>query len=801
MKNRKGFTLVELLIAITILGIIMAVAIPALTSISRKDIETQEKIYETSLVTAAKMYNDSYSEDTFGRKRYGCAKITYSQLKDKELIKELESKQLDCAFKEHGEDSSGLIVRKVDNHYYYESVLWCKNKTKDNKIEKVSGNINKKLYEIGDDYCNETASDDTEPPVLYYTNNNLRYFYNSSNLPKPYVWIIDAVSGLRTPASINIDWTDASNNTLINSSSNTYTPKNSSNLGPQPITLLNQVTSNTTNGQYKLTIKSKNIQDMAGKKLEGNLVAKAQEPEKKVDGGKTKSIINQYPEVFYVENTKPTITTTNSYTWINTVKTISLSASDEVSNKVYSGIRTFTYKVKNDSTGSTINNNDNCGTLSEESGITKNNYQNSNQKNKSCSFKIGEGSYGNGSYTVTTKSVDWAGNESVSSNTYQYDGTNPTVTISRTAYNKYKWSASDTGYSGLNGYYNNNSANPPTSGWQAATASGTVTITSATTYYTHVIDKAKNTAKASITAYTVTRSQGTGTSLTTKFENGSGTSFTNNPVVLNGTPIYIASSLKAGYGDLVIKFGSTTISTGTVKNVSSNVTISSSATQCAKGTWNDGSYAKCQACPTGYTSDAGATAQTQCYIDVPVGKYKNNKTGYTTTACANGYYNPAHKSYYNSADSCTQCPSGYRDGGPAGSEGGCKKNVSCGYYVGTAKGNASQCGGGTYKEAHSVNYGSTSSCNSCGSGKTSDAGSCSSSNCRNTTTRIQLCRPGYTCIHSPLYDCHYVETFGTQFDAVSDGNYWRIVGGSYDGCWVSKNCIGAVPCDAAQCPG
>ena len=69
MKKNKGFTLLELLIAITILGIIMVIAIPALTSINRKDVETQKSIYEDSLIAAGKMYNDSYAEDAFGKKK------------------------------------------------------------------------------------------------------------------------------------------------------------------------------------------------------------------------------------------------------------------------------------------------------------------------------------------------------------------------------------------------------------------------------------------------------------------------------------------------------------------------------------------------------------------------------------------------------------------------------------------------------------------------------------------------------------------------------------------------------------
>ena len=732
LKSRKGFTLVELLIAITILGIIMAIAIPALTSISRKDIDTQKRIYEDALITAAKMYNDSYSEDTFGRSKYGCAKIPYSKLKDKDLIKNLESNQLDCAYKEkvNGEDqdTSGLIVRKINNNYYYETILWCKNKSTD-KVEKASGNTNDKFYEIEDAYCDETATEDNNPPEVYYTNNNHRYYYSKDNLPKPTVWVYDAVSGLQ-PGSVtlNIEWRNLQSNTIIDrgTGTNRYTiSRAGTNLAPQPLTLINEITNATGNGKYQIKVTSKNVVDGAGRSLPANTSAKVAQPS---SNSISKPVT--HPDIFYMENTLPKITATASSTWKNTTIPVTLSVTDEDTNanNVYSGIKTFTRKVVNNSdSNKVIDNNVNCGEVSTETQIQS--PRNATQKSKSCSFTIGTGNYKDGSYTVTTKATDWAGNVSTSSNSYQYDGTSPTVAITRTAYNQYKWTASDTGYSGLNGFVNDkNSANPST-GWQAKASSGTVSVGTAGTYYTHVRDTAGNQGRASIAAYTVTRSVGAGTTLTTKFENSSGTAFTNNPVVFNGTPVYSTATLQAGYENLKIMYGSTTISAGTVKNVTANVTISTSATKCAAGKWNNGSYGQCQSCPAGYTSDVGATAQTSCYINVPAAKYKKTPTGTDTASCANGYYKVAHKSYYNSADSCTACPAGYQNGGPATAESNCIKSVPAGQKVATARGAATGCGNGYYRAAHTVNYGGTSSCTACPAGYQNGAAAAAQSGC------------------------------------------------------------------------
>ena len=59
MKN-KGFTLVELLVAIVILGIITGLSIPLLRVISNNRTEKQYKTYMDSMIASAKLYNDSY---------------------------------------------------------------------------------------------------------------------------------------------------------------------------------------------------------------------------------------------------------------------------------------------------------------------------------------------------------------------------------------------------------------------------------------------------------------------------------------------------------------------------------------------------------------------------------------------------------------------------------------------------------------------------------------------------------------------------------------------------------------------
>ena len=83
-----------------------------------------------------------------------------------------------------------------------------------------------------------------------------------------------------------------------------------------------------------------------------------------------------------------------------------------------------------------------------------------------------------------------------------------------------------------------------------------------------------------------------------------------------------------------------------------------------------------------------------------------------------GYYRAAHTVNYGSTSTRSQCPTGYRDGAAASAQNGCKMDVEAGHYVGTENtATQSTCAAGTYKAAHTVNYGSVSSCSAC-SGRT-----------------------------------------------------------------------------------
>ena len=125
MKNRsKGFTMVELLVAMVIMGLLMVMAFPTMRAIQSRNEKKKYEEYGKSMVSAAKLYTDSYADDLFPRGyKNEFAKIYSEDLVSKDLLKNIEFKDVSCI---NGE--SFIVVAKYGDDYEYCLHLVCKPK-------------------------------------------------------------------------------------------------------------------------------------------------------------------------------------------------------------------------------------------------------------------------------------------------------------------------------------------------------------------------------------------------------------------------------------------------------------------------------------------------------------------------------------------------------------------------------------------------------------------------------------------------------------------------------------------------
>ena len=90
--NKHGFTLVELIVVIAIMGVILILALPQVSRIQSANKNKKYETYKESLESAAKIYIDNHTKDLFGNNPTGCITIKYSDLKRDNLIIQNHSK-------------------------------------------------------------------------------------------------------------------------------------------------------------------------------------------------------------------------------------------------------------------------------------------------------------------------------------------------------------------------------------------------------------------------------------------------------------------------------------------------------------------------------------------------------------------------------------------------------------------------------------------------------------------------------------------------------------------------------------
>lgn len=120
IENNKGFTLVELVVTIAILGIITVISFPLIRNIINNNDAKKFEQYSDILTEAASLYVDNYNEDLFCRKDTGCAYIKYSDLKKKNLIKDIQVDGVSC-----DTENTFIKVEKNKGNYKYTTYMGC----------------------------------------------------------------------------------------------------------------------------------------------------------------------------------------------------------------------------------------------------------------------------------------------------------------------------------------------------------------------------------------------------------------------------------------------------------------------------------------------------------------------------------------------------------------------------------------------------------------------------------------------------------------------------------------------------
>jgi len=150
MKNKKGFTLVELLAVIIILGLIIAIAVPSVNKYLKTSKEKAYNLQISNMLKEVESYAN-INKDVLPKTNGKEIRITLGQLKAEGLVKEdivdpREDKKFD--------DSIEFVIKKNGNSYSYSvDEATVKTRSKNNNAPKIilSGSI-VEYYHVGDLY-------------------------------------------------------------------------------------------------------------------------------------------------------------------------------------------------------------------------------------------------------------------------------------------------------------------------------------------------------------------------------------------------------------------------------------------------------------------------------------------------------------------------------------------------------------------------------------------------------------------------------------------------------------------------
>ena len=382
-KNRKGFTLIELIVAIAVFGLIIILSIPAIKMLKNKGENRKNISYLKTLEKSARAYVDSYKEDLFGMKDSGCAFVTYGMLSDKNLIKDFNQDNMSCA-------TANTFVRvvKFKNNYSYTAYMGCGIKT-------YNG-----VKDINFVYPESTLPHRMDKDVCGVNVSNIKIDVDNKkgkNYKKSYGLkvVLSSYSGINNNINIEAAWSnDANKNSELKYKKiNFNVPNNQSQdiLSGNIISSLSDLitTPINGNGEYYLHLKVNNLSDLTGEEW------------KQYVGGKY-LVFGPYN----IDNKAPEVPNVKFYKWRN-IKTkpvnSELDNNKEYEVNSYSELPVYTVANSND----------------ELSGVDHYEYTTSGSTKNESNIKANyRNIISNGMSTIKWRACDKAGNCSNYSNDY-----------------------------------------------------------------------------------------------------------------------------------------------------------------------------------------------------------------------------------------------------------------------------------------------------------------------------------------------------------------------------------------------
>ena len=364
MKKNKGFTLVELLVVIVILGIITGLSIPLIRNLSGTMEKKKYTTYNETLLSGAKLYNDSYSEDLFGHNENGCAYVTYAQLKERNLLKDIEISDVSC-----DSDSTFVRILKIGDKYAYSPFLGCgkKKNGKANSIDTTLPIANQENV-MKPEYCTGTEENNLEISALIGSDAN-----SMNKKRKKTKLTITSATGINTKMSLSVKWS-----TNENDHDGTFEKVDFKVPGDQKEKMLNgEIISTTSNelitpagktGEYYLIVKVDLLQDLYGSKW------------KNPDGTSSK-YVSFGP--FVIDNEPPTVPVITAYVKTSAKNITSEGKLSTIKTDNWSNKWIFTKPKSTDNSGKSITYYYTTTGKTTNNTDTKGSYRNINDEGKS----------------------------------------------------------------------------------------------------------------------------------------------------------------------------------------------------------------------------------------------------------------------------------------------------------------------------------------------------------------------------------------------------------------------------------